>query len=808
MLKVLNCVAYDHDLRLVGLSAAICALGCLTVATLVGRADRSAALAARRWLGAAAAVFGASVWSLHFVAMLAFMPGLEMAYEVGLTAASIAAAAGGAALAFAAGRAPLPHAARVVLRGLLLGLAVVAMHYAGVAAMSFGGFLTFDRTYVTASVLVSLSVSTLASARMTGLGAFRRRAEVAGWLALAICGLHFTGMAAVAIAPGVADRAGSTLLGTAGLAWWVGGVSLAVLAAGLAAVAVEGHLTQRALRDLGRLRLLSNLASEVLLIHREGQVLEINSAGERLFKAPVEELVGRELSSLFTDDSAPALARRAQTPACERPPEEFAARTVGGSPVAVELTCQPIDYLGRPATAVALRDLSVRRRDEERIRHLARHDALTGLPNRYNLQERLELSLDAAGRQGRSVALAYMDLDRFKSVNDLHGHVIGDALLVQVSRRVTAEIGSGDTLARVGGDEFVMVLVGGTQPESTAQVTMRVVEALRQPFQIDGRRIEIGASVGVSLYPQDGATPEALTKAADAAMYRAKDEGRGTVRFYEASMDARLQARLQLEQELAGAAERGELLLHYQPIVNGVTGELETFEALVRWRHPVRGLVPPAEFIPLAEESGLIDVIGRWVIDEALSEAAVWPGLWRVSVNVSPAQFRHTDLCATLRQAISAHGIEPSRVVIEVTEGVLIDDAAKAVVVLNRLRGLGVRVALDDFGSGFSSLSYLRLFKFDKFKVDRSFVAELGRSEDALTLVRSIVNLGHNLGLHVTVEGVETPEQLAVVRALGCDQVQGYLVGRPAPVAAFGPLERLRTKALFGQERARLSKTL
>ena len=805
MLKILDCVGHEHDPRLVALSAVICALGCLTTVTLLGRADRSAPAASRRWLAAAAIVFGVSVWSLHFVAMLAFMPGLDMAYGAGLTAASVLAATGGAGLAFAAGRAPAPHPVRVVMRGALLGLGVVAMHYLGVAAMSFSGFLVLDRSYVAASLVVSLGLSVVASARATDLRSFGRRAEVAGWLALAICGLHFTGMTAVTVAPGEATANGTALIGSAALAWWVGGVSLLVLAAGLAAVVVEQVMSQRALRDLDRLRLMANLASEVLFIHRGGTVLEINAAGERLFKAAAADLVGREVASLFTADQMPALMRRDSSPACGRPAEEFQARTATGMPVVVELTCQPIEYLGRPATAVALRDLTARRRDEERIRHLARHDALTDLPNRYNLQERLEAALDAAARTGRGVALVYLDLDRFKPVNDLFGHPAGDALLVQASKRIAAEIGPGDTLARVGGDEFVMVLADGVQPERAAAVTMRVIEALRQPFQIEGTRVEIGASVGVALYPQDGGTPEALIKAADAAMYRAKDDGRGTVRFYDSSMDARLQARLQMGHELAGAAERGELLLHYQPMVNGVTGEVESLEALVRWRHPARGLVPPAEFIPLAEETGLIDVIGRWVIDEALAAAASWPRPWRVSVNVSPAQFRQTDLCGVLRRAIDAHGLDPSRVVVEVTESVMIEDPAKAVALLNRLRGLGVRVALDDFGTGFSSLSYLRMFKFDRFKIDRSFVRELGKDEDALTVCHTIVNLGHNLGLDVTVEGVETEGQLAIVRSLGCDQVQGYLVGRPAPAEAVGPVEQLRIKALFGRERARLT---
>ncbi len=805
MLKVLGCVVHEHDLRLVAVSAVICVLGCLTTTTLLARAGKSARRDGRPWLVAAAIVFGCSVWSLHFVAMLAFMPGQEMAYDLGLTALSIVVAAGGALMALFAWKAPVTRPGCVGLAGVLLGLAISGMHYVGVAAMTFSGFLIFDRDYVVASVVVSIVFSVVAMARAADLTMMGRRFEVGGWLALAICGLHFTGMTAITVAPGATEATEGTILGTSSLAVAVGGVSVAILIAGMTSIMLQRHMSQRALRDMGRMRLMSNLAQEVLFIHRDGVVLEVNSAGERLFKASADDIIGRPVLSLFAKDSAPAIIRRERCPPSDRRPEEMDFQTVDGSHVAVELSCQSVDYLGKPATVVALRDLTDRKRDEARIRHLARHDALTNLPNRYNLQERLDIALDTAAQEGNAIAVVYIDLDRFKPVNDLHGHAVGDALLVQASKRILAEIRSTDTLARIGGDEFVMILTSQPQPEKASIVATRIIEALRRPFQIEGHRIEIGASIGVSLYPEDGADADALMRAADAAMYRVKEEGRGSVRFYEAAMNAQLQARLQLEQELAGAAERGELVLHYQPIVNGVTGEVETFEALIRWVHPTRGMVPPMEFIPMAEECGLIDGIGRWVIEAACREAAGWSHPWRVSFNVSPRQFRHTDVCAALGDALRAHRIAPARVVVEVTEGILIEDADEAVATLNRLREMGVRIALDDFGTGYSSLSYLQLFQFDKFKIDKSFVKTLGESERALTLTRTIVNLGHNLGLQVTAEGVETQAQLDILRSLGCDQIQGYLVARPAPIDAFTDLDRLRTKALFGRDRPRLS---
>ena len=804
MLKILGCIAYEHDLRLVALSAVICALGCFTTATLVARACESTTTPSQQWLAFAAVVFGCSVWSLHFVAMLAFVPAHRMAYDVGLTALSAVVASGGALAALLVCRVPFTRLDRVALAGILLGLSVAGMHYLGVAAMTNSGFLIFDSTYAAASVVVSVAVSVLALARAGDLRTTGRRFEIAGWLSLVICGLHFTGMTAVTVAPGAVEATSGTLLGTTTLAIAVGAVSVAILIVSLAAAMVEQHMSQRVLQELSRMRLMSNLAQEVLFIHRDGVVLEVNRAGERLFKASADDIIGRPVLSLFTRDSAPALTRRERSPPSDRRPEEVELQAVDGTQLAVELSCQPIDYLGKAATVVVLSDLTDRRRDEARIRHLARHDALTGLLNRYAFMERLDAALDTAAHQRSALAVVYIDLDRFKSVNDLHGHAAGDTLLIQASKRILGEIHSSDTLARIGGDEFVMILATEPQPEIVSATTTRVIEALCKPFEIEGQRCEIGASVGIALYPDDGGSADTLMRAADAAMYRVKEEGRGALRFYEASMNAQLQARLQLKQELAGAIERNELVLHYQPMVNGITGEVETFEALIRWDHPRRGMVPPIEFISLAEESGLIDTIGKWVVESACRDATQWPEPWRVSVNVSPRQFHHSDVCEVIALALRANALDPARLVVEVTEGILIDDATKAVKTLNRLREMGIRIALDDFGTGYSSLSYLQLFQFDKFKIDKSFVKKLGQSGDALTLTRTIVNLGHNLGLHVTAEGVETEAQLAILQTLGCDQIQGYLVAAAAPVSAFTDFDRTRTRALFRNDRLRL----
>ncbi|MFG5120312.1 EAL domain-containing protein [Methylorubrum sp. POS3] len=803
MLSIVACIAQEHDLGLVALSAAICLLGCFSTATLMAQAARLRGRRVLPWLGAAALVFGSSVWSLHFVAMLAFRPGTQAAYALIPTAVSIAVSIGGTLMALMVRERMGATTLGLAGAGLLLGAAIAGMHYLGVGAMGANSLLHFDPGYVLASLAICGSLAILALLRADELSRLGRRLEVTLWLTLAICGLHFTGMTGLTVAP-LAPVEGGFVVGSTQLGRVVGLVSLAVLAAGLSALLTQRHLTQRRLDELSRMRLLSNLAHEALLLHRDGRVLEINEAGTRLFAMPAQAMIGRPLFDLFADSAIPALLRRERCDPQDRLPEELDIRTRSGAQVPVELSCRAITYLGRPATAVALRDLSQRRRDEARIRHLALHDALTDLPNRTLLEERLVHALGVAADEGSQLAVIYLDLDRFKPVNDVHGHAAGDALLVQVAERMRAALRPTDTLARIGGDEFVAVLPGIAMPEQAAEIAGRLVTVLGIPFRIAGNRVEIGSSAGIALFPGDGTTAEALLRAADTALYRVKDEGRGAFRFFEAVMDVQLQNRRALEQELRGAIGRGELRLFYQPIVNGSTGEIETFEALVRWQHPIRGLISPAAFIPLAEQTDQIARIGEWVLDTACAAAAAWPLPWRVSVNVSPKQFRQSDLPALVAAALARHGLTPSRLVLEITEGVFIQDADTAVAVLTDLRGLGVRLALDDFGTGYSSLSYLQRFKFHKIKIDQSFVHRLGQDADSLTIVRAITHLGHNLGLQVTVEGIETAEQLGMLRDLGCDQMQGYLFARPAATTA-SEFDRARLRSLFAEAPMKIS---
>ncbi|MDB5402558.1 MAG: domain S-box-containing protein/diguanylate cyclase protein [Rhodopila sp.] len=543
----------------------------------------------------------------------------------------------------------------------------------------------------------------------------------------------------------------------------------------------EAERRRAAVLELKRMRLLSDISQEILIIHRDGVILQINAAGGRMFGVPDDQLIGRRILNLIAEVDHPAILRRALRREADLDHEEIHLHIANGTLVPVEFSCSTIDYEGTPATVMAFRDLSDHKRDAARIRHLAHHDALTDLPNRFLLQERLTHALDLAARSANGPALFYLDLDRFKPVNDMLGHAAGDALLIQVAKRLHAELRPTDTLARVGGDEFVIVALLD-HPENVALLAGRLVDSLAQPFELGDHQVEIGTSIGIALYPKDGDCQQTLMHAADTALYRAKQEKRGTFRFFEPAMDEHLQARRQLERDLRRAIERRQLLLHYQPLVSCVTGKVEGFEALIRWNHPERGLVAPNDFIPLAEETGLIVEIGQWVLETACEAAARWDEPQWVAVNVSPVQFRQSDLPSIVSAILARTGLPASRLEIEMTESVLMEDSKRAAGILSALREQGVRLALDDFGTGYSSLSYLHAFKFDKLKIDRSFIARLGEAEDATIIVRTIIGLAHNLGLSIVAEGVETPQQLELIRDLMCDQVQGYLLGRPKPM--------------------------
>ena len=427
-------------------------------------------------------------------------------------------------------------------------------------------------------------------------------------------------------------------------------------------------------------------------------------------------------------------------------------------------------------------DITEQKRSEEKISYMAHHDALTDLPNRLMLREELDRHL-ADFERGTALAVLCLDLDGFKHVNDTLGHPVGDALLCAVGRRLRECVRDGDVVARLGGDEFAIIQTDAEQPISANTLAQRLVDEMARPFDVEGHDIVIGASIGISVAPDDGMDPDVLLKSADMALYRAKDNGRNAFSFFESGMDTKMQERRALEVDFRKAVAAGEFELFYQPLMNLDHNAISAFEALLRWNHPARGTVSPETFIPLAEETGLINPLGGWVLRQACAEAAKWPADVKVAINLSPVQFRCKNLVATVMSAMATAGIAPDRVELEITEAILLQNNEATLAILHQLRDLGVRISMDDFGTGYSSLSYLRSFPFDKIKIDQSFVRDLNKNKDAIAIIHAVSGLGASLGMTTTVEGVETKEQLELVRAEGCTEVQGYLFSKPQPAS-------------------------
>jgi diguanylate cyclase (GGDEF)-like protein/PAS domain S-box-containing protein len=530
-----------------------------------------------------------------------------------------------------------------------------------------------------------------------------------------------------------------------------------------------------------------NLATDA----RDCRFTLLNLAGEELLGVPREQVIGKTAAELYSKETADRIIAN-DSEALNSKQMTFADdypfyTPMNGTRLVTSRKFTIRNEDGKPQHLLAvLDDVTERRRSEQRILHMAHYDALTDLPNRVTFAETINATLNRSAASGEQFAVLSIDLDRFKEANDTYGHLIGDAVLREVARRLQAAA-EGAFLARIGGDEFMLIVADGAQPAAAATLAGRLLATLVHDIEAEGHHIKLGMSIGGAVYPADGLAAKTLMINADAALYRAKAETRGAAMFFEPEMSERLCKRRELQEDLRSAIDRGELLLHYQPQVR-MTGETIGFEALARWQCPKRGMVSPGTFIPVAEESGLILTIGEWVVREACREAASWPQPLTIAVNVSPMQFRHGDLPRVVHSILLETGLAPGRLELEITEGVMINDFSRAISILNRLKSLGVKIAMDDFGTGYSSLSYLQAFRYDKIKIDRVFISDLETNHHSRAIVRAAIGLGKSLDLLILAEGVETEAHTAFLVQEGCDEVQGYLTGRPFPIADYAVL--------------------
>jgi len=689
MIDVALCIATEHDPWLVVLAVFICCAGAFTIVQMFGRACGTPGLQRLGWTFLTSVAGGATIWSTHFVAMLAFEAGAPVQLDPVLTIASLIVAVTGSFIGFTVA-ASRPGTAVAAIGGAIFGGAISAMHFMGMAAYRVEGIVTWDKTYVVVSVLCATIFGGAALATLRSAGIPRYRVALGTALIVtAIATLHFIAMTAMHIVPLALSESSLRPEEARALALATSLVGLVVIAAGVFAALIDHQTRSDAMREL---------------------------------------------------------------------------------------------------------------------QHMAMNDALTGLPNRVAFQAELARQIGVARATGARIGLCAIDLDRFKEINDIHGHKAGDEVLVALAQRMRDAIGPEDMVARLGGDEFVAI----TRLDDRAYLAAfadRLDATLKAPLALSHFEARLGASIGVAVYPDDAADGEALVNNADLVMYRAKSEGAPAPRFYDSQLDKVIRDRRELANDLRHAIDENQLDVHYQVQASVTTRTITGYEALLRWTHPHRGAVPPAVFIPIAEENGLILALGEWVLRRACSDAMQWDHESRLAVNVSPLQLAHADLPRLFHQILLETGLPPRRLEIELTESAIMADRDRALHVLRQIKALGVGVALDDFGTGYSSLETLRAFPFDKIKLDRFFTSELQESPQATAIIRAVLALGKSLAIPVLAEGIETDAQLDVLVREGCDEVQGFLLGRPGPMPVTGrELDEARRTAPPAPGGARVSK--
>ncbi|TYL91615.1 EAL domain-containing protein [Bradyrhizobium rifense] len=797
MYQVLFCLTDQHDWRLVALGGAVCLLASAAAISLFHRARATQGPGRLVWISLDAVVSGCGIWATHFIAMLAYGPGNGGAYNIPVTILSLIFAISitfvGLSIAVSSLR-----TLWVVLGGAIVGGGVAAMHYTGMAALEIPARVSWVEGTVIASVLFGIVFAALALFVAARRDDRSHALAATGLLTLAIVAHHFTAMGAVLLTPDPTLAISGLSIPPASMSFLTASAAVAIIAIAL----VSALLDRRAKGALGRQQVvldtaLQNMSQGLCMFDADGKIQLFNERYAAMLGRTDIPLTGRLLVDVLREEQAKG---RWQGDA-----GEFFARLVADAREgrttsqvvtrfdrSIRVVNQPMQGGGWVAT---FEDITEWLEAQAKISHMARHDALTNLPNRVLFHEQLEQGLRRAGANDQ-LAVLCLDLDHFKDINDSLGHPIGDALLKEVGRRLKATVGEQDTVARLGGDEFAVVQIGRSEEAAARALAGRLVEGISAPYEIDDHQIVIGVSIGISLSPQDGSNPDELLKNADLALYRAKADGRGTYRFFETGMDARAQARRLLEMDMRAALQRDEFQPYYQPIRDVASDRVVAFEALLRWNHPQRGLISPLNFIPLAEETGLIIQLGELVLQSACADAATWPDDIGVAVNLSPVQFKNPNLIASVTEALEKSGLAARRLELEITESVLLQNSEATLTTLHDLRAMGVRISLDDFGTGYSSLSYLRSFPFDKIKIDRSFVSELATREDSVAIIRAVTGLGRSLGIVTTAEGVENDAQLELLRREGCTQAQGYLFSMPRPASDVAlMLERPRLRA-------------
>lgn len=837
-----------YDIGLAVLSFIIAVLASFVALDLASRVVAAEGeTAARYWLNGGALSMGAGIWSMNFIGMLAVQLPIPVSYDVPITLLSLLVAIAVAGFA-------LHRVSRVSLStrgllagGVLMGIGIASMHYIGMAAMQLEPPIRHDPLLLSLSILIAIATSVVAlwlAFHLRGdtiLTAFWKKGGSALVMGVAICGMFYAGMAATIFAPTSVSTMSPQDIDNVWLGGTIGGFTFVFMATTLLICVIDARLgdrstklaeklrrvnidleqqhaelsqtnvllqqqmqermqAEKAMRESEeRYRQLVELSPDSIYVQSEGKIAFVNSACVKLFAANnADELVGKSAVDLFHVDYHEIVKEYSrQTEETLGPTPLFEAKVVrlDGAVVDVEASGGPfVVKEGKLGTQVVMRDIAQRKKAEEQILYLAQYDGLTGLPNRNLFRDRLSHAVERAKRNEQMLAVMFLDLDRFKEINDTLGYRTGDKVLQEVTERLRKMLRGMDSIARLGGDEFTIVLEDVTDVDQVTTVAERIQEAFLDPIIVEDREIFLTASTGVTLYPLNAVDIDELLQTADVAMYRAKADGANTYKYYAPEMNASAAKHLHMEGLLRRAPERDEFLLHYQPKVEVQSGRIIGAEALIRWNSKELGLVSPGQFIPLAEKNGLIVPISEWVLKTACAQNKAWqrqgfPSLL-MSVNLSPRQFRQKNLVGMIAGMLHETGLEPRFLDLEITEGTMMHHPDEAVALLQQLHRLGVQLSVDDFGTGYSSLAYLKRFPVQRLKIDQSFVRALTTDADDAGIVTAVIAMAKSLGLGVVAEGVETEEQLAYLANLQCDEYQGYYFSRPLPAEEFVRLLR------------------
>lgn len=781
--RIYQCLVFEHDYQLVMLAALICLFSSFTAVSLQERARSTMAKAREKWIALTAVTIGTGIWSTHFVAMLAYDAGMEVRYDLLPTLGSLVVAILVSGLGFHFATYHRTKRARG-LAGLVVGIGIAGMHFIGMAGFRVPGIIQYQPDLVTLSLAVGIGFSVMALVGMNKTQDVVRHAVATCLLTGAICGLHFTAMASLVIQYDPTVALADAVVSESTLVIGTSVITLLLLGFSLATAFIDQDAAERKNLETARLKSLADAALEgIVVMDVGGHIVNANQSFINLCGKKMLELRGHTLRRYFRqfmgEDDISALAESGAHL------EEAMLLQPLGDEIPTEIFFRQAVVNGESQLVAVVRDLREKRAAEKQISYLSNYDVLTGLANRQLMMDRLLRAVPAAVANDTKVALHYIDLDGFKELNTTIGQDGGDHLLRIFASRLQHCVREVDTVARLGADQFCVIQENIDRVESADLLIEDLHRRLEQPFVVSGREAFLTVSSGIAVAPTDSDNPSSLLSRAEIAMKQAKTVVGNSYHFYEEDLDQSQLLRRKLKRDLVGAIERGETRMVYQPQFDVRSGEATGFEALVRWTHPDRGPIGPAEFIPLAEESNLILDLGAWIIDESCREAASWANPLKIAINLSPVQFQQDNLPDLIESAVLKYGLNPERLEIEITEGVLIDDIDHAVEVLGRLRSQGIKLAMDDFGTGYSSLSYLQRFPFDKLKIDQSFVRTMLKEEQSRGIVRGMIGLAHGLNIPILAEGVETESEFAMLRVEGCDEIQGYYLGKPKEISEY-----------------------